>query len=59
MLRKVVIVVPLTVILPYFMGVNGVFIAEPISNYIGGLASFTTMLIIVMPILSGKKHKKV
>ena len=59
LLRKVVIVVPLTVILPYFMGVNGVFIAEPISNYIGGLASFTTMLIIVMPILSGKKHKKV
>ena len=41
LLRKVVIVVPLTVILPYFMGVNGVFIAEPISNYIGGIASFT------------------
>lgn len=55
LLRKVVLVVPLTVILPYFLGVNGVFIAEPISNYVGGIASFTTMLWIVMPILSGKK----
>ena len=58
LLRKVVIVVPLTVILPYFMGVNGVFLAEPISNYIGGITSFTTMLIIVMPILSGKKRQE-
>ena len=58
LLRKVIIVVPLTIILPYFIGVNGVFIAEPISNYIGGLASFGTMLYIVMPILSGKKEKE-
>lgn len=58
LLRKVVIVVPLTIILPNFMGVNGVFWAEPISNYIGGCASFITMLLIVMPILSGKKKMK-
>ncbi len=58
LLRKVLIVVPLTVILPYFMGVDGVFIAEPISNFIGGTASFTTMLLIIMPVLSGKKDKK-
>ncbi len=57
LLRKVVIVVPLTMILPYFLGVDGAFIAEPISNFIGGTASFTTMLIIVMPVLSGKKDQ--
>lgn len=42
--RKVFIVVPLTFILPYLgFGVHGVFIAEPISNAIGGLACFLTM----------------
>lgn len=57
LLRKVVIVVPLTILLPYFMGVEGVFVAEPVSNYIGGIASFGTMLLTVMPILLGKKQK--
>ena len=55
LLRKVIIVIPLTILLPYVMGVNGVFIAEPISNFIGGAGSFITMLVILMPILSGKK----
>ena len=44
LLRKVVIVVPLTLLLPGLgFGVNGVFMAEPISNAIGGLACFVTM----------------
>lgn len=43
-LRKGIIVVPLTLLLPRMgLGVNGVFIAEPISNAIGGLACFITM----------------
>lgn len=44
--RKIIIVVPLTLLLPRIgaLGVNGVFIAEPISNLIGGLASFLTMI---------------
>lgn len=42
--RKAIIVVPLTLILPHLgLGVNGVFLAEPISNAIGGLACFITM----------------
>ena len=43
--RKVVLVVPLTIILPYFFTdkVSGIFWAEPISNIIGGTASFVTM----------------
>ncbi|MCR5372662.1 MAG: MATE family efflux transporter [Solobacterium sp.] len=37
--RKVVIVVPLTVLLPRLgFGVDGVYMAEPVSNVIGGLA---------------------
>lgn len=44
--RKIIIVVPLTLLLPRIgtLGVNGVFIAEPISNLVGGLASFLTMI---------------
>lgn len=47
--RKVVIVVPLTFLLPLLPGVGlyGVFLAEPISNLIGGCASFFTMLAVV------------
>lgn len=47
--RKVIIVIPLTIVLPKFfnLGVNGVFLAEPISNFIGGIASFSTMLFII------------
>ena len=44
LLRKAIIVVPLTLLLPRIgFGVTGVFLAEPISNVIGGLASYLTM----------------
>ena len=51
LLRKVFIVVPLTYLLPYAMniGTKGVFLAEPVSNVIGGCACFLTMLITVLP----------
>ncbi len=46
--RKVIIVVPLTLLLPAIgYGVDGVFAAEPVSNVIGGLASFVTMYLTV------------
>lgn len=47
--RKVIIVIPLTVWLPTVagLGTNGVFLAEPISNFVGGIACFTTMLLTV------------
>lgn len=46
-LRKIVIVVPLTIALPMLagLGTDGVFLAEPISNLIGGLACFVTMYV--------------
>ncbi|MEJ8733444.1 MULTISPECIES: MATE family efflux transporter [Mediterraneibacter] len=51
--RKIIIVVPLTLFLPMVagLGTDGVFLAEPISNAIGGTASFVTMLITVWPTL--------
>ena len=44
--RKVIIVIPLTLLLPRIpaLGVMGVFLAEPISNFIGGAACFGTMM---------------
>ena len=50
-LRKVVIVVPLTYVFPYVfhMGSNGVFMAEPVSNVIGGSLCFIVMLLTVLP----------
>ena len=44
LLRKAVIVFPLTLLLPRLgFGVLGVFMAEPVSNVLGGLACFITM----------------
>ena len=42
--RKVIIVVPLTLLLPGLgFGTDGVFMAEPVSNVLGGLACWLTM----------------
>ena len=51
LLRKVFIVVPLTYLMPYalHMGIRGVFLAEPVSNVIGGSLCFITMLCTVLP----------
>lgn len=51
LLRKVIIVVPLTYIFPYVfhMGSDGVFLAEPVSNVIGGSICFIVMLCTVIP----------
>ena len=48
LLRKAIIVVPLTLLLPAVgLGVEGVFLAEPISNALGGLACFFTMYVMI------------
>ena len=55
LLRKVVIVIPLTLLLPQLLGLGttGVFLAEPVSNFIGGTACFATMIVLV-----GKELRK-
>lgn len=59
-LRKVVIVAPLTILLPRWItpAVNGVFLAEPISNFIGSTACFVTMLIVVRKELKMAEQKE-
>lgn len=48
---KAVIVVPLTIWLPSIgFLTNGVFLAEPISNFLGGSACFITMLLTIRKI---------
>jgi len=62
LLRKAFIVVPLTIVLPLIggLGVHGVFWAEPISNAIGGLACFITMMLTVWRELTkGEKGESV
>lgn len=56
--RKVIIVVPLTIILPRSggLGVMGVFLAEPISNFIGGLCCYCTMLWTVRHLSDSKQR---
>ena len=56
--RKVIIVVPLTILLPKVngLGVDGVFWAEPISNLVGGSACFFTMLLTILPELREEKR---
>lgn len=55
--RKVILVIPLTILLPRFTdpSVNGVFMAEPVSNVVGGLASFITMYLTVYRKLGSDK----
>lgn len=48
LLRKAFIVVPLTLLLPVIgFGTAGVFLAEPVSNLLGGIACFVTMMFTV------------
>ena len=56
--RKVIIVFPLTVILPHLwgLGTDGVFLAEPVSNFVGGLACYVTMLLTVWRELGRKER---
>jgi Na+-driven multidrug efflux pump len=57
--RKVIVVVPLTLVLPklWGLGVDGVFWAEPISNILSGLACSATLWITVMPELKTRPQE--
>ena len=59
--RKVIIVTPLTLLLPHLFGlrgVNGVFLAEPISNFIGGGACYITMLLTIWREMNRREKAK-
>lgn len=58
--RKLIIVAPLIIFLPIIFsnGTSGVFMAEPVSNVIGGGACFITMLLTVWRELNRKMKEK-
>lgn len=58
--RKVIIVIPMILILPHIggLGTDGIFMAEPISNFIGGTACFGTMMATVWPALTKKQKER-
>lgn len=60
LLRKAIIVIPFTLILPrlFGLGANGVFLAEPISNFIGGAACYITMMLTIWPELKRREREK-
>lgn len=60
LLRKAFIVFPLTLLLPRIggLGVDGVFLAEPVSNLLGGVACFATMMFTVWRMLGKKAREK-
>ncbi len=60
LLRKAFIVVPLTLVLPHVggLGTSGVFLAEPVSNFIGGAACFITMMLTVYRRLGKEPREK-
>ena len=60
LLRKAFIVIPMTLILPGPMGlgVMGVFMAEPISDVIGGVACFTTFMLTIWPKLTAQERAR-
>jgi Na+-driven multidrug efflux pump len=58
LLRKAFLVAPLTIILPELgLGTYGVFIAEAISQLVGGLACFLTMYFVVYRRLKKQKNE--
>ena len=57
LLRKAFIVFPLTLLLPLRFGVDGVFLAEPISNLLGGVTCFATMMATIWQTLKREEQK--
>ena len=54
-LRKIVILIPLTYILPGLMGIDGIFFAEMIADFIATITTFTVFVILINKILAKKE----
>lgn len=59
MLRKVILLVPLAIILPVFMGVNGVYLAEPVSDFVSAGMAMTLFYFNINKILSKESLDKI
>ena len=60
LLRKVILVLPLMLVLPnlWGLGAYGVFFTEPVSDMVGGLACFLTMMLTVWPAMKQQGLEK-
>lgn len=58
-LRKVILLIPLALILPNFVGVIGIYIAEPISDVVSALTAVTLFLLNIKKILSVDSLKRI
>jgi len=54
-LRKIILLIPLVLIFPRFWGVMGIYIAEPVSDFI----SATTSLLVAWPLYKQLKNRSV
>lgn len=59
MLRKVILLVPLALILPHWLGVWGVYIAEPVSDVISAVTAGVLFLLRINKILSKESLDKI
>ncbi|MDE7133155.1 MAG: MATE family efflux transporter [Lachnospiraceae bacterium] len=51
-LRKIILLIPLALILPHFMGVMGVYVAEPVSDVISAATATVLFVVNIKKILS-------
>ena len=58
-LRKIILLIPLALILPHFIGVKGIYIAEPISDITAALTAGILFMINIKKILSEEALQKV
>lgn len=58
-LRKIILLIPLAIILPHFMGVMGVYYAEPISDTISATAATALFMFNIRKILSKEALAKI
>ena len=58
LLRKVILLVPLAIILPFFMGVKGIYLAEPIADISSVTIATITFILTYKKILSSRNTKR-
>jgi putative MATE family efflux protein len=58
LLRKVILLVPLAIILPFFMGVKGIYLAEPIADISSVTIATITFTLTYKKILSSRNTKR-
>ncbi len=58
-LRKIILLIPLAIILPHFMGVMGVYYAEPVSDILSATTASVLFLLNIRKILSMEALEKI